>query len=146
MALQLIALFCEDIREEVSGQHTLVGILPDIIDLPPAPAGTNENARPRLPKLAVYFRFHFGVDDAAHPINIKLRFASGHETSVGTIDKDLVQKAQQEAKEAKIPMAGLRFTAVYQSFRIESFGVMSALAEVGGEQYSAGVLNFRVVA
>lgn len=146
MSLQLMAVFCEDIREEATGQQTLIGILPDIINLPPRPAEAKQTSRPRLPKLGVYFRIQMGVDEPAQPINVKLIFSDGQEVALGTIDQPLIDKAKQEARDASMPQAGLRFTAVYPNFRIESFGIMSAVCEMGNDRHTAGMLNFRILA
>lgn len=140
-----MAFFCEDIREEASGQQTAVGILPDILNLPPPPTSGTANARPRLPKLAVYFRIQFEVDEVVPPLTLKLIFPNNHEINLGTIDQGMIDRSKREASDGGISRSGLRFTAVFQNFRIEEFGTLSAVVEMGSDRSVAGVLHFRVL-
>ena len=53
MKFSAIALFCEDIREEKSGQYAIAGILPDRLNVKRLPTV--------LPKLGIYLRFHLNT-------------------------------------------------------------------------------------
>lgn len=144
MSLQMIGLFCEDIREEASGQQTLIGVLPDNINLPAPPSEAAKSARPRIPKLGLYLRVQIGTEEDLSPLTIKLIFSNGSEVDLGTIDQNLIERSKSEAKENGLALAGIRFSAVLQGFQIQSFGAMSAVAEIAGERKLFGMLNFRV--
>src|SRR5204863_1010 len=99
--LSAIGIFCEDIREEKSGQVTLVGILPDNVVMPRIPpeiAEKNPSARPIIPRIALYVRVHVGADEAMQPLRLKLILPNDSEMEIGTIDTDLITKSQNEAR------------------------------------------------
>jgi hypothetical protein len=145
MTLHAVAIFCEDVREEKSGQFTLVGILPDNVNIVPRPHEISEAAHPIIPRLGVYVRIHIDVHDNPGPISIKLAFPNGEEAVVGQIGSDLVETAKRQAQAANMPIAGIISSAVMQGFVMIQPGLVLAIVETANERYPCGVLNLGAV-
>jgi hypothetical protein len=142
MALHAICLFCEDLREEKSGQITLVGILPDNVNLPPTPE-VKEGlvARPFIPKLALYVRMHIGIEDDPGTMTLKVVFPNGEETALGDIENDLIVQAKRQATEKGMPIAGLLSYAVLSGFQAVTAGVVSVVLETKDQRSVIGIMN-----
>lgn len=102
-----VGLFCEDIREEKSGQFTLVGLLPDSINVPSVPG--------MLPKLCLYVRVHINPPEAdPGPISARILMPDGSELVRNDVKPDSVNNARERAVAKGTPVVGiiLRFTAM----------------------------------
>jgi hypothetical protein len=141
MGIHMVGMFCEDIREEKNGQLTLVGLLADNVNIPPPPAEAPPTTRAVMPKLAFYLRIHMAVEDEVAPMNVKLLIPDGGEIDLGTIGADLIAKAQKEAADKGLPIAGIVSQTVIQGFRIV-LGKLYGAVETKGERYICAVLNF----
>src|SRR5262245_1416449 len=82
MNFSVIALFCEDIREEKSGQDTIIGILPDALNVPQFPGA--------LPKLGIYVRFHLNAESEFRSIRTRLRIPGANDLPLATVDESLL--------------------------------------------------------
>lgn len=101
-----VGIFCEDIREEKSGQNTLVGVLPDAINIAGAPA--------MLAKLCVYVRIHISPADAdPGPISARIIMPDGTELVANEVEKEKIVTAREKAIAGGNPILGfiLRFSA-----------------------------------
>src|SRR5450759_2714461 len=94
MAYNCVGLFCEDIREEVSGTHTIIGVMPDNITLagqsPPPEAG----ASLLFPKLAIYLRLN--IETANKPegsITARASIPGMPEMPLGELGRDAIEQA-----------------------------------------------------
>jgi hypothetical protein len=127
-----ICLFCEDIREERSGQDTIIGVMPDNLTVSPLPGA--------IPRLGVYFRIQLEKDDNPQSIKLKLRVPGGLELTMGSLDGLIVQ-AKADAEKNGIPFAGLIARAVLSPVPISSPGRIEAIAEIDGAEYVCGAMN-----
>lgn len=130
-----IGLFCEDIREEKSGQDTLVGILPDNVDVPSVPGV--------IPKIGLYVRVHIYETGKPQKIRIRLKMPGGEETELANLD-NLIDKSKKEAAENAIPYAGIISKSVISPFKLTSIGKVEAILEVDDEEFTCGALNIRI--
>src|SRR5260370_33702983 len=112
-SISTIGLFCEDIREEKSGQDTIIGIMPDNINVPTLPA--------MVSKLGIYIRIQ--VNENANPKTIKtlLKLPDGQELALGSLD-NLIAKAKADAKEIAMPFPGLIAKSIISPFPIREVG------------------------
>lgn len=128
-------LFCEDLREEKSGQDTLIGILPDNVAVPAFPGA--------MPKLAIYVRIHL---DAAAPIPksivAKLVLPDGQELDLPPWDKAVIDKGFDDAKANGTPLVGFILRAVLTTLQISKAGVMVLKVTIDGTDYIAANLRF----
>lgn len=143
MAIQIVGIFCEDIREEKSGQFTIVGVFPNVANLPAPPADIPATAQAVLPKLGLYLRIHFEIEDKFEPIDIKLIHPSGEETLVATMDKAVFEKSREETIALDLPIAGIVLHSVMQGFRV-ALGKLQVIAEMNGQRQTCGILNFKI--
>lgn len=143
MALNIVGFFCEDIREEKTGQITLIGILPDNISVPPIPANAPDGARARMPKLAVYIRIHISPDENVRSMATKLVLSGGDEISLGEIDAAVIAQAKKEATDAGLPVAGIVHHAIMQGFAIPTPPErLTGILTVDGRNHTFGALRF----
>jgi len=128
----VIGLFCEDIREEKSGQDTIVGVLPDNLHTPRVPAA--------LSKLGIYIRVQLDKEANPQTLKAKLRVPGGSDIPIASLE-DLIGKAKIDAEIRKLPFAGLVARGVISPFPIPAFGKVEAIVEIDGIEYVCGVLN-----
>jgi len=137
----VIALFCDDVREEKSGAFTLVGILPDNANIPPLPADIPEDATGMMPRLCIYLRAHFDPKNELGHFSTKIVFPDGTEREVSAVDDETVAKARKETLEK-----GNLIAAVFSRIEMSPFPVMPGRMRVemtiGSETYVCGSLNF----
>ena len=143
--LSIIGVFCEDIREEVGGTTTLIGLLSDTVNVNAATRGAAEKTESKfLGKLCVFVRANFDPDN---PIRIKtyLVFPDGQELEVGSAEGDIIGKAQSDAKNKGNPLAGIVLKAILGGFSLSSDGgVVRLEADINGERRLLGAINFVV--
>jgi hypothetical protein len=134
-AVNIVGLFCEDIREEKSGASTLVGILTDNLVVPSIPF--------LLPRLALYVRVNFAVATDPGPIVIRVVLPDQSDPLIAPISPALIDTARAEARDNCSPIAGLITTAVASPFTIKQAGRVLAIANVQGQDVICGSLNIR---
>jgi hypothetical protein len=127
-----IGLFCEDIREEKTNLRTLVGVLPDNVQVGNLPGF--------LPKLCVYFHIHLDLDSDVKQIKARIRFPDGATIEVSDFEK-LIEPVKAESKATGMPFAGLISTATVMPVPITQIGKINAIIEVDGTEYVCGALN-----
>jgi hypothetical protein len=131
---RVIALFCEDIREERSGQDTLIGIMPDNINMGRYPSA--------VPKLGLYIRAHIDPDNPPSQIVAKLK-TSWAESEIGRAEKELIELAAEQSKQKGIPLAGVILKAIIAPFQLKQPGLALLTVSIdGGEDAPCAVLNF----
>jgi len=127
------ALFCEDIREEKTGQDTLVGIMADNILLRKVPA--------MVPRLAVYVRFYFHVSDTPEPVSLILGVPGGDRVEVGAPDTEIVRSSIEEANRHGAQLAGIILKGAFSPLKINATGPIEIAIKVGEKEHVLGSLN-----
>lgn len=138
MSLDVIGLFCEDIREEKSGQYTLIGIFPDNLNLGVPPGPTHQAF---LSKLGIYVRVHFAAEDDPGPMKVILIFPNGTEAEIGKLDEALIAQSKAQAADSKNPIAGVISHAVHAPFQVQVPGKLLAVLETKTGRHTCAVLN-----
>jgi hypothetical protein len=128
----IIALFCEDIREEKSGQDTLVGILPDNLNIVNLPG--------MLSKLGIYIRIQLEHEDNPQTIKIRVKGPLSQHLEIGSLDH-LIGQAKSQAQEKGFPFAGLVAKSIISPFPVQELGKIEAIVEIDGTEYICGALN-----
>jgi hypothetical protein len=141
-----VCVFCEDIREEKSGQDTIVGTLPDNLIAARSPCVVSPNARPVLPRLGIYLRIHLDAQqDAPKEISAKLINAEGQVIADSAWERSVVDRTFADAKANHMPLVGLIFKVVIAPFPITpEGGKITAMSIVDGVERVAGALNIIV--
>jgi hypothetical protein len=144
--MQVVGVFCEDIREEKSGQSTLIGIMPDNINVPTPPQPV-EGRVPRgfIPKLGLYVRINIEADDEPGPMTLKLIFPGGTEQPLGDISAEIIAKSKAEAIARNLPIAGILSSAVLSPFISPGGpGLITAVLDTEKGRHVCAVLNMLV--
>lgn len=137
MTISVVGFFCEDIRQEASGQVSIVGILPDNITVPPQPKDTALV----LPKLGLYVRLRFGLDDDLGIISLDLVFPDGERRRHSEIPEELITRAKKQAREQGLPTAGLFHQSVFEGFHTSKAGLFYCVACFNGNEIVCAILN-----
>lgn len=133
MPVSAVCIFCEDIRQEQSGQDTLVGTLPDTLEI---------NALPiNFPKFAIYLRVHLDVDHQPREISARVLNTNESEISAATWDQTLLDTAFAGSRANQLPIVGLIFKVLVSPLNITSAGNIVATATIDGIDYVAGSLR-----
>ncbi len=134
--ISCMALFCDDIREEKGGTHTVVGVYPDNINIAKIPGN--------LAKLWVYIRIYIRPGFDPGKIVTRLLMPNGEEVAREEADGTIVENSVRRATEAGAPYAGIIARVVLYPFRIKQAGRIQAIVTAGGRDYIAGALNLRL--
>lgn len=135
--MNVLGLFCEDIREEKRGMTTLVGILPDNLDLPEIPAV--------LPKLCFVVRIYLERGEKVNLIRIVLKSPDGDELELGKLEPELIERARMNSERDGNPMAGLIFSAMAGIFEVKKEGRLTIIVYIDEKPVVAGSLNMRAL-
>jgi hypothetical protein len=135
-AFSVVGLFCEDIREEKAGTDSLIGIMPDNIQVPNVPG--------MLTKLALYTRMNIDVKFDPGAISLLLVAPDGHRTLLSEIPSELITKAIREANEKGAPYAGIISRTGFGTFGVQKPGRVVVVANTGGEDHFVAALNFEI--
>ena len=114
MAFSAIGIFCEDIRQEKSEQDTLIGILPDNVNVPSIPG--------MFPKLGLVVRMHFDVSSSARQFFVILRQSGQPDLRVGDPDDQLIQQAVERVMQERTSLViAHRLSTIQKCDRIMVF-------------------------
>jgi hypothetical protein len=133
----IVAFFCEDIREEKSNRHSVVGLLGDNLTVPSVPG--------LLPRLGVYARGRFDIEKPPKSFVVRLVFPWQEEPiQVGQMLPEEIQTAFDKAQNSGRDSLGIMVRSVFSPFPIRGAGRIRILVETGSKVWDAGVLNITV--
>jgi hypothetical protein len=143
MTVSCLGIFCEDIREEAGGTHTIVGVMPDNINLigPAGPGG----ASLLFPKMGIYVRVNLDVSYKPRgPISARASIPGVPDISLGEIGPADIDKAFADAREKNNPLVGIIFKGVASPLPLSTSGVGSAFVTVEGQEHLAAIINIQI--
>jgi hypothetical protein len=135
----VIALFCDDIREEKSGALTLIGVMGDNANLP-LPEESSKLVGV-IPRLGIYIRINFDVAAELGPITIKVTMPDGTEIDASRIDEETIAAAKS-TREKGNQIAGVVTRLQFGGLMMKTLGRMTVNVSIGEQTYLAGFLNF----
>lgn len=126
--VSVVGIFCEDIREEKSGQDTLVGTLPDNAYVPKVPGVFS--------RLGLYGRIHL---DANGPIPKsiipRLTTPDGSEMGLPLWEQSVVDGAFRDAKFKETPLVGLILRIAFMNLPIPNVGLFTFRVTIDGTEH-----------
>jgi hypothetical protein len=136
--LNVISIFCEDIREEIGGTFTLIGLLPDNLATDKVP--TN------MPKLAVFTRtmISLEVDEKIENITIELKAPNGKIIAQNIIDTDLITQSVADSRAQGAPVLTLISRMVASPFPLLQVGRFIVTVVYNGEEFFSGAINVTI--
>lgn len=144
MTHSCVAIFCEDIREELAGTHSVVGVMPDNINL--AVAHPTEGSVPVLfPKMGIYLRVNLDPSRKPRsPVSARVEIPGADDVLLGEINSDLIEKAYADGKSSHSPVVGLIFKSVLSPVQFREPGSMVVYAKIDGKEIACGALNILI--
>jgi hypothetical protein len=131
-----LSVFCEDIREEVKGTDTIVGVLPDNVAVPQIPFA--------FPKIAVYTRIMVAADYDPGPMALVLRHADGSEVPLAQVDPALVEEGKADARAQEKPFLGIVLRAAMGGLAVPAEGIVLAILREGDREHQCALLNVKL--
>jgi hypothetical protein len=130
--ISIVALFCEDVREEKAGTYTIIGIFPDNLNFPKLPAA--------LPKLGIYARVHMRPSFDPGPIEVHLVMPDGTVAAKVDLTAELVKQTRDAALASSAPIAGLIAHFIISPLHVRGPGRIQVVAHFSGNDYVCGNL------
>jgi hypothetical protein len=127
-----IGIFCEDVRDEVGGTHTVVGILPDNVNIGALPG--------MIAKLAIYIRIQLDKDYNPKVLKARMKIPGGIAFEIADL-AELIRPTKEQAESSNMPFVGLVAKAIISPLQISQVGRIEAIVDVDGTEYICGVLN-----
>jgi hypothetical protein len=144
MTYSCAGLFCEDIREEVNGSHTIVGVMPDNITLAGPPA-KDAGSSLLFPKMGIYLRINLDVSHRPEgAITARAVFPGIPEVSLGELGSDAIEKAFADAVAKNFPVVGVVFKAVLSPVQFKESGLAQAFVKVEEKESLGAMLNIQI--
>jgi hypothetical protein len=149
MAINCVGIFCEDVREEMGGTHTIIGVMPDNINLQgqeglKLPDG--DRGKLLLPKMGFYVRTNLDASaPAPKQITAAISFPGHGIIPLGTLGTEAIEKAFADSRSNKTPFVGVVFKAVVSPLTITESGIASLHVNVDGQEQMCGALNIQII-
>jgi hypothetical protein len=143
--LSIIGLFCEDIREEKGDSLSLIGLMPDNINLEISDAQANAPSSENriLSKVCIFARANFPPDESVRAIELNLLLPNDVEIPVGGAAADVIETAKTQARDMGAPLAGVVMRVVLAGFRLPKPGIVQLKAKIDGKERILSMLNFK---
>jgi hypothetical protein len=144
----IVALFCQDIREEKDDVISLIGILPDNLLTPkmtPDTVGIVRSSVRVLSSLHIYLRINFDPDFELPEALMRIVLPDDQIIEVGKISADVIAQSRSQAKEAGLPLAGVLSRLGIGGFAMPKPGILKLEVVLGEQVHLAGALNFKLV-
>ncbi|MCB9947887.1 MAG: hypothetical protein H6842_08670 [Rhodospirillaceae bacterium] len=129
----VVGLFCDDIREEKSGQHSLIGIYSDNINMPSLPSA--------FPKLAIYIRITLDVTDPVKEIALSIVAPGAEEKILATLEENFIRSAQAESANKSMPTTTLISQIVTSPYVVRDPGMIVLKVLIEGVEYLSALMN-----
>ena len=131
--ISVIANFCSDVRQEKGGTETIVGVLPDRINLPEIPGA--------FAQMTVYIRMHLRTDYRPVEIVSRIVLPDGSELDRSEMKDTFIQGAREKVIERGAPYFGLVAKFLVAPLRITQEGRIQAIVSVDGRDIVAGAVE-----
>lgn len=139
MNFTTLALFCDDLRDEASGQQSLMGIWPDYIKLE-TPGNAVATSR-----MAIYVRTMISVDETAEDLEISLYAGDQSVIRIAAIPAEFITKTIEEAKRGGMPNAGFINRMVAAAFPFSGPTLLKVVARCGEHEQIAGAASVELI-
>jgi len=137
--VSITAFFCEDIRQEKQQIVSLIGVLPENVNVPKIPGA--------LPKLGLYVRANIDLDlrPDVTDLTLNLRFPNKSEHLLNTLKKEWILSEMDKVQSGGT-YVGIVISAVAMNFNIPEEGLIQIVARFAGKEYVCGQMNAKALA
>ena len=137
MSMMALSLFCEDIRQELAGTETLVGVMSDQINIIGKPA--------LIAKIGIYTKIYFPFDDVPESITIDVYGVDGNIIISNNCDKNVLAESINSAKSANSDRVGMKVLFVIGGIQISNSGEMKVVIRINNVHLVSGSLVINLV-
>lgn len=136
-----VGIFCEDIREEVGGTHTILGVMPDNVHLGGKPPGTNDTSI-LIPKMGFYVRLNLETNGPIpREVAAEVAIPGRDVIKLGALSSEGIEKAFKDSVSNKLPFVGVIFKAAVSPLPIPKSGIAELRVRIDGRMIVCGTLN-----
>ena len=132
--ISALTLFCEDIRQELTGIESHIGVLPDNIGVPMFPA--------TIAKLGLYTRITFAKGEQLEPFELVATDLSGTEMSLAKFNSSDLEGIRASMSDGS-QFFGLKSISTFINFPVPHEGSLHASIRLAGRVIPTGGLNFK---
>jgi hypothetical protein len=126
------AIFCTDIREELLGSHTLVGVFPDNLSVPEFPG---------VLAISLYVRMAYSADLPLDQVEIYATGLEPNRTILTTIDSGIIEQSKRDAVERRSPVIGLVSKIRFNGVNFGGPTRLTVFVKAGSYEFPCGTLN-----
>lgn len=127
-------LFCESIREEKSGQETIVGIVPDNIEVAKLPG---------VLQLALYTRFVIDPQFPPNRLAVRLSIPEGGDI-VNPIEESIFKNAIEDARRTGHPVTTVISKMGFRNIPVSISGRLTAYATIDDHEFVIASLHVKL--
>jgi len=138
LPFDVLTIFAEDFREEIAGTNSLIGIIPDNIEVPAFPGN--------LMKLVFYTRAHVPTEVQLSDLSIHVMLIDGTEMLLLEVDRDLLRTSRQTSIDEARPHYGIISHATMSPVPVHSAGQVKVIVRSGSGERISGMLTFKAPA
>lgn len=138
------SIFCEHIRQEAQGTLSLIGVMPDNININPAigQAPPTEGQAALVPSLCIYTRIRMPLDrEPRGSLSVQFSAPSGEVIFEEAVEKNFIDLSIIEAQGQGNEYVLIIQQASIANFPILQFGRYVVSVNYAGERYFSGALR-----
>jgi hypothetical protein len=135
MTVEALGLFCDDVRDELGGTHSIIGVYPDNLDIPTVPV--------TVPRLSMYVRLNVDSDDDPCEFSLFLIHADGEEHPLQKMQADYVAGGLAMSRHQQNPKTGFIAKSFIMGLQVKNFGRMKVVVRFTDKEITAATLNVR---
>jgi hypothetical protein len=143
LAANCVGFFCEDIREEVGGTHTIIGVLPDNVTVSPAP-NSEAGASLFFPRMSIYVRVNLDPSQKPKSIIARASIPGMTDFQLGHMETEALEKAFADSMAKNSPVVGIIFKAMLTPVQLSKSGLATATVTIDGEDIICAMLNIQI--
>jgi len=144
MTFNCVGIFCEDIREEISGTHTIVGVMPDNISVA-GPSNKEAGSSLLFPKMGIYLRLNIDISHKpVGAITARASIPGLADMTLGELGPEAIERAFVDAAAKNLPFVGIIFKAFLSPLQLPKAGVATAFVKVEEMEIPGAILNIQI--
>jgi len=132
--LSAFALFCDSVREEKGGLNTIVGVMPDNVEVPAFPGA--------FTRLSVHYRVIIPIGFEIKPVTLTVALPNTPKLEMG-FETSLIEAALRNSSEQGNPSTTLVGSFTVNNIQIPEPMKINALVRCGDAEILAGYLNIK---
>lgn len=133
----VVAIFCEDIREEVGGTHSIIGVISDTAQVEGMPGA--------MPKLGIMLRMAFDANRPPKKLSTMLRWKGAAEhLSRQDVDPNTIASAAADTLSDGTAVMSIIARYVASPLPVSKEDQLQAVVFIDDIEYVVGSLNFRM--